>query len=113
MGSLMQETEQRVLSLVEQKAREVGSTILADEARVYLFVFGSRASGRAGSRSDIDVGVDLGHVIAPEMLAGLRDAFDALPILQKVDVVDFFTLDESFRAVALQHTMTLYDRQAA
>ena len=64
-------------------------TLLASEPRVKVFLFGSRATGRAGSRSDIDLGIDLGHAIAPEVLASLRDAFDELPIMQKVDVVDW------------------------
>ncbi len=102
-----------LLSLVRAKADELARTILASEPQVYVFVFGSRASGRAGSRSDVDVGIDLRHAIAPEMLAALREAFDELPIMQKVDVVDFFGVDEVFKAVALQQTRSLYERQAA
>lgn len=98
---------------MERKAHEVAATLLASEPRVKLFLFGSRATGRAGSRSDIDVGIDLGHAIAPDVLAALRDAFDELPILQKVDVVDFSTVDEAFKFVALQQTTNLYERQAA
>lgn len=110
---MVQGVEQSPLSLVERKACEVACTILASEPRVKLFLFGSRATGRAGTRSDIDVGIDLGHAIAPDVLAALRDAFDELPIMQKVDVVDFFGVDEAFKAVALQQTTNLYERQAA
>ncbi|MEK6633796.1 MAG: nucleotidyltransferase domain-containing protein [Nitrospirota bacterium] len=109
----MLETGHNPLALVEQRACEVAGTILASEPRVRLFLFGSRATGRAGVRSDIDVGIDLGHAIAPEVLAALREAFDELPIMQKVDVVDFSVVDEVFRAVALQQTTSLYERQAA
>jgi predicted nucleotidyltransferase len=101
------------LSLVEAKVHDLARTILASEPRVNVFLFGSRATGRAGSRSDIDLGIDLGHAIAPEVLAALRDAFDELPIMQKVDVVDFSDVDEAFKAVALQQTTSLYERQAA
>lgn len=109
----VQVTKQNPLSLVEQRVYEVAGTILASEPRVKVFLFGSRATGRAGVRSDIDMGIDLGHAIAPEVLAVLREAFDELPIMQKVDVVDFFGVDETFKAVALQQTMSLYERQAA
>lgn len=109
----MQVVGQNHLSLVEQKACEVACTILASEPRVKIFFFGSRATGRAGSRSDIDLGIDLGHAIAPEVLAALRDAFDELPIMQKVDVIDFSCVDEAFKTVALQQTASLYERQAA
>ena len=109
----MQAVRQNPLSLVEQKACEVACTLLASEPRVKVFLFGSQATGRAGSRSDIDLGIDLGHAIAPEVLTALREAFDELPIMQKVDVVDFFGVDEAFKAVALQEIASLYERQAA
>lgn len=109
----MQGVGQNSLLLVEQKSREVACTILASEPRVKVFLFGSRVTGRAGSRSDIDLGIDLGHAIAPEVLAALRDAFDELPIMQKVDVVDFSGVDEAFKTVALQQIASLYERQAA
>ena len=102
-----------LLPLIQRTVSELAQTVLASEPRVTVFLFGSRAAGKAGSRSDIDIGVDLGHVIAPEILAALREAFDELPILQKADVVDFSGVDEAFKSVALQHTMSLYERQAA
>lgn len=104
---------QSALSLVEQKAGELARTLLASEPYLKVFVFGSRATGRAGTRSDIDLGIDLGHPIAPEILIVLREAFDDLPILQRVDVVDFSSVDETFKAVALQKIQNLYERQAA
>ncbi len=69
--------------------RELARTLLVFEPHQKVFVFGSRATGRSITRSDIDLGFDLAHLIAPEVLAAIRDAFDDLPILQRVDVVDF------------------------
>jgi predicted nucleotidyltransferase len=80
---------QNVLSLVEQKVKELAGTIFASESYVKVFVFGSQAAGRSVARSDIDLGIDVGHPIAPEDSAAVRVAFDGLPILQRVDVVDF------------------------
>lgn len=104
---------QGALSLVEEKAGELARTLLASEHCVKVFVFGSRATGRSVTRSDIDLGIDLGHPIAPEVLAALREAFDELPILQRVDVVDFFSVDETFKTIALKQFKSLYERQAA
>jgi predicted nucleotidyltransferase len=87
--------------------------LLAAESYVSVFVFGSQATGRAVTRSDIDLGIDLGHPIEPHILAKLRDAFDELPILQRVDVVDFSAVDDTFKAVALQKVKSVYERQAA
>jgi predicted nucleotidyltransferase len=104
---------QSALWLVEQKARELARTLLASEPCVKVFVFGSRATDRSVARSDIDLGIDLGHPIPPEVLAALREAFDDLPILQRVDVVDFSSVDETFKTVALRQIKSLYERQAA
>jgi predicted nucleotidyltransferase len=104
---------QSVLSLVEQKVGELARTLLASEPCVNVFVFGSRATGRSVARSDIDLGIDLGHPIAPKVLSAIREAFDELPILQRVDVVDFSSVDETFKAVAFQKIKSVYERQAA
>ncbi|HSL03830.1 MAG TPA: nucleotidyltransferase domain-containing protein [Nitrospiraceae bacterium] len=105
--------EPSALALVEQKARELAHTLLASEPSVKVFVFGSRATGRSVTRSDIDLGIDLAHPIAPEVFAAIRNAFDDLPILQRVDVVDFSSVDGTFKTVALQQIKSLYERQAA
>jgi len=41
----------------------------------------------------------------------LREAFENLPILQKVDVVDFSRVDPEFARVALEQAAILYERQ--
>jgi predicted nucleotidyltransferase len=104
---------QTPLSTVEQKAKELATSLLASEPYIKIFVFGSRATDRSVDRSDIDVGIDLGHPIAPDVLAAIRDAFDGLPILQRVDIVDFSSADDTFKSVALRHIKSLYERQAA
>ena len=43
----------------------------------------------------------------------IREAFDSLPIFQKIDVVDFARVDETFKAVARKATRMLYERKAA
>jgi predicted nucleotidyltransferase len=95
-----------------ESVRKLAATAFAREPRVEVFLFGSRAAGRGDPRSDIDLGVDLGHPVDLETMSGLRDAFDDLPILQKVDIVDFATLDEAFRRVALERRVLLFERQA-
>ena len=101
------------LCFVERKAIELARELLGNEQTVQVFLFGSRASGRAFPRSDFDIGIDTGHPIAPETLVRIREAFDSLPIFQKVDVVDFAGVDETFKAVARKATRMLYERKAA
>jgi predicted nucleotidyltransferase len=92
--------------------RKLAATALESEPQVRVLLFGSRATGRSDPRSDIDLGIDLGHPIDPGTLARLREAFEDMPILQKVDVVDFASLDADFRRVALERTVLLFERQA-
>lgn len=69
------------------------------------FLFGSRASGRAGPGSDWDVGL-----LGPEPLRGalverVREALDGLRTLHSFDVVDLSTVPEGFRDLALRHAV--------
>ena len=95
---------------VQECARWVGATLLANEPRVRIFVFGSRASGLASPRSDVDVGVELSRPIPPALLDQMREAFEQLPILQKVDVLDFSKVDPGFREIAMRRVEVLYER---
>ena len=78
-----------LLCLIERKAIDLARELLGSEQTVQIFLFGSRAGGRAFPASDFDIGIDTGHPIAPETLVRIREAFDSLPIFQKIDVVDF------------------------
>ena len=95
---------------VQECARWVGATLLANEPRVRIFVFGSRASGLASARSDVDIGVELSRPIPPALLDQIREAFNGLPILQRVDVLDFSRVEPEFRKIALRRVEVLYER---
>lgn len=85
---------------------------LAGYRPLRVFLFGSRATGTADPRSDYDLGIDAGKPLAARDVVELREAFDRAPLLARVDVVDFASVDEEFRAHALRSTVTLHDRAA-
>ena len=65
-----------------------------------VFLFGSRATGSAGKRSDIDIGIE-GPVPVPRAaLAAIADELEEAPTLYTIDVVDFTRVPERFRSVA-------------
>ena len=97
--------------LVRETGRTIAQALFAKESRVKLFLFGSRASDRSVARSDFDIGIDIGRAIPLGTLERLREAFENLPILQKVDVVDFSRVDPEFARVALEQAAILYERQ--
>lgn len=66
-----------------------------------VFLFGSRACGNAKKMSDIDVGV-IGKNKFPILTKfAIEDDLDESIVPFKVDIVDFFDVDEKFKKEAL------------
>ncbi|MEK7164094.1 MAG: nucleotidyltransferase domain-containing protein [Patescibacteria group bacterium] len=67
-----------------------------------LIIFGSRVNGKASKWSDIDLGI-LGPTEIPSNIMGnIKDDLEEMPILYKIDVVDFASVSQKFRNIALQ-----------
>lgn len=64
------------------------------------FFFGSRVSGTAGERSDIDVGIEGEKKVPAVSLAKIEDAVEALSTLYKIEIVDFARVSDDFKKVA-------------
>jgi uncharacterized protein len=67
-----------------------------------VFLFGSRAAGRATERSDIDIGIEGPAPVPGPALAAIHEELDESPTLYTVEVVDFTRVPEKFRMVAQQ-----------
>ena len=66
-----------------------------------VFLFGSRAVGNASSLSDIDVGI-LGTRPLPYIIKGnLESDLDESIVPFKIDLIDFYQVDEVFKNEAL------------
>lgn len=63
-----------------------------------VWVFGSRAIGRARAYSDLDLAIDAGRVLSLDEMAGLRDDFTESDLPWLVDVVDCRGVSDGFRA---------------
>lgn len=77
-----------------------------------LFFFGSRAAGKGDERSDIDVGIEGPEEVPYEIMSYIKEKIEDMPILYKIDIVDFKKLSDDFRQVALQYIepITGYDK---
>ena len=73
-----------------------------DMKEAYVFLFGSRASGLAAAASDYDIGIYQGSPIPFVVFAKIHDELEAYPIPVHVDLVDFATVSEGFRQLALK-----------
>ena len=75
-----------------------------DLARYRVFFFGSRVSGKGTDRSDIDVGIEGPDPVPATLWVALEEEVENIPTLYKIQIVDFQSVDDRFRSVALQHT---------
>ncbi|MEE9398126.1 MAG: nucleotidyltransferase domain-containing protein [Methylococcales bacterium] len=74
-----------------------------------VFLFGSRATGKAKQRSDFDIGV-LGEDPLPlSVFFTIEDQLEALPTLYKIDWMDFNKVSDRFRKRAMQQIEVLYE----
>jgi predicted nucleotidyltransferase len=94
--------------LKEELVNAVRKHVRAPHCRIFLF--GSRANGGGTERSDYDVGLETGGPIPLDDLAGVKSAMEDLPVMAKVDVVDFGRVTETFRKVAMSRIEVLYER---
>jgi predicted nucleotidyltransferase len=81
--------------LAEQELKRLAAIHLAN-ARVLLF--GSRATGRAGPRSDFDLAVEPREGFRDWQLSMFREAVEEdSAIIYRVDVVNLADVDEAWR----------------
>lgn len=66
-----------------------------------VFLFGCRACGNAKKFSDIDMGIAGKEKLPLLLKLAIEDAIDETIVPFKVDIVDFYELDEKFKKEAL------------
>jgi len=78
-----------------------------DPKKYKVFIFGSRAKGKAKKYSDYDIEI-LGKKPLPSYLKVLiEEALEESDLPFKVDIVDFFNVSEDFKKVALKNIKKL------
>lgn len=95
--------KKKIVEIINQKL---------DLSHYKIFLFGSRINGTADERSDIDIGIQsLDSYLPTGVISDLQLELDEkLPILQKIDLVDFNNVAEDFKKVALQNIEVIYER---
>lgn len=66
-----------------------------------IFIYGSRATGRARKWSDYDIGVIGGQPIPTMKKVAIEDELESSNIPVNVDVVDFHHVSDRFKNLAL------------
>ena len=70
-------------------------------------LFGSKATGQAGPRSDWDIGIVGPAPLDGAILERIREALDEVPTLATFEVVDLSTVPEGFRDRAMREGTAL------
>lgn len=82
-----------------------------DLAGFRVFFFGSRIDGTGGERSDIDIGIEGSKSVPIEAMSAIKEDVDRIPVLYRIDVVDFSGTSDDFREVALKHVEPIISPQ--
>lgn len=85
----------------KEASRIVKKYLNAEKFKV--FIFGSRVKGDNSSRSDIDIGILGDSAVPADVMFKIKDDIDNLPVLYKIDVVDFKNVPEKFKKEALKN----------
>jgi predicted nucleotidyltransferase len=89
--------EARTLDLAPQDLRIVLDILRSRVPDRPVFAFGSRVTGKARRRSDLDLAIG-GGPMPLSLRAELRDDFDESDLPITVDVVELATASDAFRA---------------
>ncbi len=99
-GALMKLEHESTEVLKREIMRIVGKHL--DLAEYKIFFFGSRVNNRSNERSDIDIGIDGPGPVPPLVFSKIKEEIEALPVLYKIELVDFKQVSPDFRQVALE-----------
>lgn len=78
-----------------------------DLGKYKVFFFGSRVAGGGNERSDIDIGIEGKEKISWDVMARIKEDIDNLPILYKIDFIDFKRVPPDFYNVATKNIEVL------
>ncbi len=74
-----------------------------DPGKYKFFFFGSRVRGDNTERSDIDIGVLGAREVSTQIKSKIEDELSLIPILYKIEFVDFKKVSKKFRDTALKN----------
>jgi predicted nucleotidyltransferase len=104
-GTVAADREREIKTMLRETFRGAAGKLAGHK----VFLFGSRARGRAEPRSDFDIGVRGDEPLDIKDFYAIEDRLEALPTLYTFDWVDFNRVDPAFRRRAMQAIEILYE----
>lgn len=93
----VQETIQKVAAIIRVH--------LGEDVRVMLF--GSWATGKALSTSDIDIAILHTEKIPNELMMAIKQDIENIQTLRSIDIIDLHAVDERLRTIILKEGQDL------
>lgn len=87
---------------LKKQIREIASRYLSS-SEYEIFFFGSRVRGDSSEVSDIDIGVEGAEKLSLSIKNEIEEEIDRLPMLYKINFVDFKSVSEKFKNEALKY----------
>jgi len=72
-----------------------------------LFLFGSRTSDGHDPKADIDIGIIADKPVEAKTMVSIKEKLEQIPTLLKIDFVDFSSVSQDFRKIAMKKTKDL------
>ena len=73
-----------------------------------VWVFGSRATGKAKQYSDLDLCIKANQAMGLDLMSVLAEDFSESDLPWKVDIVDWWCVSDSFKAIIERDKVLLY-----
>jgi len=88
---------------IEKDEKEIKEIIFRflDTKKYQVFIFGSRATGKAKKFSDYDIGISGKDVVSSQVKILIEEALEESNLPYKVDIVDFSLVSSNFKKIAL------------
>lgn len=87
------------LDLDEAELALVKAILARHVSDAFVWVFGSRATGKAKRYSDLDLCIKANEPLGLDVMSALAEDFSDSDLPWKVDLVDWHSISEAFRAI--------------
>ena len=101
----MTSREEAIKQLIKEQLRKAAFGLKGYK----VFLFGSRATGTAKSRSDFDVGVYGKRPIPLKTFYSIEDLLESIETLYSIELVDLNRVSLSFRKEAMKTAEIIYE----
>jgi predicted nucleotidyltransferase len=90
------------MNVEENYKQKIVSLISAILPNTKIYLFGSRATGKHSTGSDIDVALDTGEKVSRHVVSEIKEILSATNIPYKIDVVDIHSVPQNMCSLILK-----------